>query len=274
MRSFHSLKAGTGALALTAVIIILALNLNGCSETNTEPDAPYANTPPALPDSEQLKFDFSFFDQANKLEKSDGQHAHFVNAYLRTVVLDAIARLVLAAPVDVFSNAINTTPVVEADGTWLWTYDWDLHNQRVHVYLRGLPVDDSVQWELSLSPADDSYEVLWFSGNTSENGNQGRWVFHDLNQDDRPVSGEILWSSSSNGNYLEFVSLEEDSYGNRLTFHDNDPNFSIEFTLGTGGELGYIRWNAAGEGSMLVDDYNDGEEACWDVFQVNTQCVQ
>ncbi len=272
MKLFHSLKTGTGLMALAALMFLISFNIGGCSEADNSPITAEEVQAPILPASEQLEFDFSFFDPADQLDKSSGEYDNFINAYLRTVVLDVMARRVLAAPVEAFSSAINTVPTAQPDGSWHWDYDWQIAGDRVGIVLVGTPAADVVQWQLSLVPHGSTEQYLWFSGTTSDHGEEGHWVFQDLDQEDFPVSAEIVWGNGSDGRFLEFISREADSDGDRLAFYDNDPQFRIEFTLGTGGDSSFIQWHADGDGSLRVPDYNDGVLACWDIYQQNVDC--
>ena len=272
MKHLRSLRAGTGLMALAALMILVAINFSGCSEADNSPSEVSEVQAPVLPDTEQLKFDFSFFDPADGLEKSSGQYDNFFNAYLRTVVLDVMARLVLAAPVEAFSNAVNTVPTAMDDGSWRWTYDWQIHGERVGIVLVGTPAVDVVQWELKLVPDGSTIEYLWFSGTTTDNGEQGHWIFLDLEDDEFPVCGEVSWGNGSNGRFLQFTDREPESNGDSLTFYDNDPEFRIEFTQGQGNDTSYIQWHAEGDGSLKVPDYNDGQPACWDTYQQDVEC--
>ncbi len=272
MNHIHSLRAGTGLMALAAIMFLMAFNLGGCAETEDSPTNPAITQAPALPASEQLKFDFSFFDSADQMDKASGDYDNFVNAYLRTVFLEVMAHLVLTAPVDAFSSAIHTVPTSQPDGSWRWTYDWQIADERMVVVLIGLPVGDVVQWELRLVPAGSDREYLWFSGTTSDRGEQGHWVFLDLDDEEFPICGEIAWGPNADGNFLEFISRRPESNGDRLAFYDNEPEFRIEYTLGSEQDSSFIHWHANGDGSLRVPDYNGGVEACWDVYQQDVDC--
>ncbi len=265
---FRNLRTGTGFIAIAALMLLFSLSLGGCSDNETRPTEASVPEPPVLPVAEQLAFDFSFFAGAPQLEKADGDYDNFLNAYLRTALLDVVANLVLAAPVSAFSAAVHTVPVAQDDGSWVWTYDWQHRDGLVRIILRGLPVGDVVQWELSLAPGGVGDGILWFDGATNGDGSEGQWSFRDLDNEEYPISGEISWGVG----YLEFVSREVDSDGDRLRFIDNDPNFRIEFSDGMGGGTSFIKWNESGSGSLLVLDYNDGQEACWDEYLMDVDC--
>ncbi len=268
----HSLRSVVGTLALASILFLLALNLTACSDSTTDPVAEENTTAPTLPPADQLVFDFSFFAEPDAAVKADGTYDHFVNAYLRVVVLDAMAHLVLAAPVSAFSAAVNTVPQVEDDGSWVWTYDWIQGSDSVTIVLRGLPVDDTVHWSLGLRPRGSEVTYEWFYGETGSAGQSGLWSFRDLDEPGFPVSGEISWGSVDGGTFLQFHSLEEDSFGDILRFEDRAPDYSVVHTDGLSGISSFIRWNDNGEGSLRVPDYNEGLEACWDQYQQNTVC--
>lgn len=264
-------RDGSRLLAMAA-LCILVLAVGGCSDDES-PAAPTIALAPAIPDPEALQFDFSFFDRGETLEKSgDGIHANFVNAYLRAVVLGAMADLTLAAPTATLAVALHTIPAVQDDGSWIWSYVWTGYRHPIRVALRGMPAGDRVEWELRIGAGGEVPTALWFEGHTTAGGAAGHWIFHDLDHPDHPVSGEVAWGDAEGGRYLEFTSHELESNGDVLRFTDRDPDYGITFSPGAGGDLSFIRWNADGTGSLKVPDYNGGEEACWDRWQENVDC--
>ena len=268
----HSLRSVTGLLALANILLLVTLNLAACSDTSTAPENDPATSAPVLPEAETLSFDFRFFTESDLPAKAAGDHDHFVNAYLRAVVLDAMGRLVLAAPVSAFSAALNTTPVPDEDGSWVWSYDWTDGQEVVTIVLRGLPDGEQVAWSLGLRPSGTDQVFEWFHGTTMDDGQTGHWSFRDLDDPEFPVVGEISWGLLGDGHFLQFLSLEEDSHGDTLRFEDRDPEYAILFTEGLNNQISHIRWNADGSGSLRVPDYNGGLQACWDTYQRNTVC--
>lgn len=272
MFPIRSLREGTGLLAAASLLFLLAVHVSGCATDDASPTAANAATVPVLPAADQLQFDFSFFDAAAGLDKTTQGHDNFLNAYLRTVVLDAMAKLVLAAPVSAFSAAVHTVPLPQADGSWVWLYTWRQGADQVGIILRGRPSGQVVRWELSLVAKSFPAGVLWFSGTTNGDGSEGRWIFHDLDQADTPISGEINWGRTAAGRYLEFVCLEPGHEEDSLRFQDQNPDFQITFTPGDGAVPSFIRWDVSGAGSLQVPDYNSGQPACWDGDLRDTEC--
>ena len=263
--------------APVAFLLIMTIAMVGCeSDSPTTPENGATDAAPLLPNATRLNFDLSFFAPGEALEKSgDKSHDNFVNAYLRAVVLEAMAHLVLTPPVTAFSLALNTPPSPQDDGSWIWVYTFVDGDEEVQIRLRGLPVGDRVEWELWVSASDTDPpldEALWFYGATREDGDEGQWTFLDLEEPGHPVCGEIAWGSDAMGDYLTFTSRELDSDGDTLRFTDANPNFSIVYTDDSSSEQWFIRWHADGSGSLRVPDYNGGAEACWDDRQRDVDC--
>ncbi len=258
-------------LALLAALL-LSLGLTGCSDDETTPTTPGAEAP-VLPDPEQLVFDFSFFDAADGLDlaKADGEYDHFINAYLRVALLDLVAHLTLAPPVTAFSAALHTPPSPQDDGSWIWVYTHVDGPDELEIRLRGLPVDDGVEWELRVTVGDIANEV-WFAGSTHDDGDVGAWTFYDLAGDPDLAVAIIAWGGSPAGRFLSFDVLAGEDNGDQLTFFDNDPEFTITHVDADEERQSHITWWADGHGSLQVTEYNGGQRACWDTAFLNTDC--
>jgi hypothetical protein len=262
-------------LFLAAALLAL-LPLAGCSDDDPTGPEPTSRAP-ELPDPELLTFDFSFFAQAEGLEtaKAAGEYDNFVNAYLRAVLLDAMAHIVLAPPVSAFALALHTIPSRQDDGSWIWVYTWVNGDEEAQIRLRGLARDASVDWEMRVTALHEDPPLdrtLWFTGTTSDEGDAGAWTFYDVEDPEHPVSGEIAWGDEADGRFLRFTSHEPGEDGDTLTFHDDDPAYAIVYRDLSASNEWFIRWNEDRHGSLLVPDYNGGEEACWDPDLRNVEC--
>ena len=272
MMIFRNLRSGVSALALLAVFGLLALHTTGCSGDATDPvGAPTAQAP-ALPDPETLSFDFHFFDGAADLEKGAGIHDNFINAYLRAVVLQAVAELTLAAPVGTFAVALHTVPVAQEDGAWVWSYTWTGYRYPIRVALRGLPAGDHVQWEMRVGAGNAEPTELWFEGSTSGDGHEGRWLFHDLDDPARPVCGEIAWGRDEAGRFLRVHQPRAGEQRRHAALQRRRSGLRHHLRARHRRASSFIRWHADGTGSLQVPDYNGGAEACWDTWQENVVC--
>ncbi len=257
---------------LAGILLASLFALAGCSD-DSPPTTP-AQQAPTLPDPAQLTFTFGLLDlDPATLDKSaDGIHDNFLNAYLRAVLLDAMANLALTPPVAAFAHALHTVPVVQDDGAWIWSYTWDGYRFPIHIALRGMPDGDHVDWEMRVGVDDQEPTALWFAGSTSSLGEQGHWFFHDLDDAAQPINAEIAWGEDDAGRFLQFVSREPPTDGDVLRFNDAGTVFEITFMPAGDEPTWFIRWRADHSGSLQVPDYNGGSEACWDRWLENVDC--
>lgn len=264
----------TRTLVLFLLLALGAL-LAGCGSDPTTPAG--TASAPTLPDPERLVPDLAFFEPAGALDaKSAASKAHFVNAYLRVVVVDALTRLVLAPPVTAFAVALHTVPSPQPDGSWLWVYIWVDGDREAQIRLRGREDGANVAWEMRVTTAGLEpalANVLWFEGRTAREGAEGRWTFHDVDLAGDPAVAELTWGDDPNGAYLSLAAIAGPDAGDTLTYRHAPPHCSVVFVDGAEGQLYDIRWNEAdGSGSLRVPDYNGGERACWDTRQDDTSC--
>jgi len=254
------------------LVLILVFTLTGCSDDDN-PASPAGETAPVLPETEALNFNFSFFDAADDLQvaKTEGEYDNFINAYLRVTFLDLVAHLVLAPPVTAFGTALHTPPSLQDDGSWIWVYTHVDGAEEVQIRLRGLPVDDGVEWEMIVT-FDDVNNEVWFAGTTHDDGDTGSWTFFDVENAPSLAVAEISWGEGEAGRFLLFEVLAGDDDGDTLEFTDGNPRFAVDhLDASTGNELNIIWW-ADGHGSLVTPEYNEGALACWDTDYLNVVC--
>ena len=270
----------TSHLKLLTLLAVLTITvaLAGCASDDS-PTAPIAPTDqaPILPDPGLVTFDFSFFEQGSDIEanKSLDEYENFLNAYLRVALLEVIARIVMTPPVAAFSLALHTPPSLQDDGSWIWVYTFVDGDEEAQIRLRGLPLNNGVEWELRVTLAGREPELdneIWFTGTTSDDGETGTWTFRDLDDPAFPISGEIAWGDNAAGRFLRFTSLGGDDVGDTLEFQDADPRYTITYMDADLDETLHIEWFADGHGNLTVPDFNDGEQACWDTDLRNVVC--
>jgi len=171
-------------------------------------------------------------------------------------------------------------PVVEDDGTFLWTYTWrDQDEHEVIIHLRGRIDGVRVSWSLRVSdnqsepPLD---EFLWFSGESGLVENTGHWIFRDIDEGVGFEVARIDWDLRDRENSLlsfEIIDPDSDEYGDNLSYRHVEDVISVEFYDASEDLPADITWNErTGEGSLQVPDYNDGERACWDGNLFDVAC--
>ncbi len=277
--AWTTLNAAVPALILLATLLTVPL-LTGCESTPTAPAATDNDQAPTPPDPARLTVDLGFFDSGEALAKAapDAQASklNFVNAAVRVFAVDLVARLVLTPPIVAFGAALHGIPSRQEDGSWIWVYTCVQGEEELQIRLRGLRVDDGVEWQLRVfAPQADPPLAgeIWFEGFTSEIGDEGTWTFHDPALPGNPAVAEVLYREGVAGELLRVTCLEGEDAGDEISFRDEDPEHAIEFHDAALGQDWHIRWNEAdGTGSLLVPDYNGGREACWDEHQDDVDC--
>lgn len=262
-------------LALVACFAALTL-MAGCSENSPmDPTPTNTDTAPVLPDPAKLSVDLNFFSKGADVAKAYG-HQNFYNAYLRAVIVTAMTDLVLAPPVAAFSLALHTVPNHQQDGSWIWVYTFVDGAEEAQIRLRGMADGDVVRWEMRVTLHDahhDLDQALWFDGTTSGEGDNGSWTFYEVDLPEMPASGRLEWSNSPSRNELSLTALLGDDAGDSLTISVEGDAARIDFAEGDSDDAWFIRWNESdGTGSLMVPDYNYGEEACWDAQQYDVDC--
>jgi hypothetical protein len=275
-------RTSRSPLALLVLAALLAL-LTGCESDPTSPagqDQLQQDQPPVLPDPGRLAFDLHFFDSGESLAATDlqlkGLKTNFINAFLRVVVIDATARLLITPPLAAFALALHTIPSPQEDGSWIWVYTYVNGDEELQIRLRGETIASGVAWQMRVHApqADPPLEgEIWFEGLTRQEGQIGEWTFHDPARPGDPEVAELVWGPEPDGAYLLLTCLEGADAGNSIVFHDDDPAHAIVFTDADNGQEWFIKWNEmAGTGSLQVPDYHGGQEACWDEHQNNVEC--
>ena len=199
------------------------------------------------------------------------EYDNFLNAYLRVALLEVVSRLVMTPPVAAFSLALHTPPSLQDDGSWIWVYTHVDGDEEAQIRLRGLPIDDGVEWELRVT-VDAIDNEVWFAGTTRDDGAIGQWTFYDAENEPGLAVADLSWGRDDDGDDLRLEVLAGEDVGDMLTFHDDDPEFRIDHLDADQDLASRIVWWADGHGQLQVPDYNDGALACWDETFRNTEC--
>ncbi len=274
-------------LRLPILILLVAFSvlLVGCGKDATTPVAP-AGTPD-LPPADSWNFDLSYFDrQPPPMIQSDGHVAdplvktNFLNALARVAIVKLVAVSALTPPYLAFSAAIHSTPVAEADSTYLWTYSWtDSTNHSVLIHLRGRVTPDHVDWSLRLTAPNANpplYDFLWFTGESSRASFTGFWIFNEDVANLPVEAARIDWTyTGPSQRVLTFTNINPASadYGDSLAFTVAGDDMSLLFHDVSEGVDSHIAWNnRTGAGSIQVPDFNEGAEACWNDQHDDVNC--
>jgi hypothetical protein len=255
-----------------------AFILAGCgddSSTNNGEDAP------PLPPAESMEFDFGAFDEPRL--SGDCQHFHWFQAAGRVTLINLQVAEWVRAPSLVFAAALAQDPVLQPDESYLWSYTWDDPETTVTpdytVRLTGRLEGVHVDWELRVSApgAEPPLEnATWFYGQSSIQEASGFWVFIDVSVESRPEVARITWDLEGTERSLAFESIHEqdDNFGDRLTYDANGSSRAVLFFDASDNMNWNISWDRETRaGSLMVPDYNAGDEACWDTLLCDVVCA-
>lgn len=262
-----------GALALTLGTVLLT----GCGQDKSANPTP--GRAPALPSAQKLNFNFGFFKSQAPQDRALAVQAgkeNFFNASVRVAVIGVVTDFILTPPITAFGLALNTTPVLQPDGAYLWIYTWVNGAEEAQIRLRGKIMADAVNWEMRVSSNTESpafVNELWFTGTTHRDGDQGELNFHEFHEPGKPVVARINWDSAGGTDQLTFTDLSENP-GDVLTLLNANDVARITYHDAAAGQDHFITWNEKnGTGSLRVPDYNGGREACWDNHQNDVSCA-
>lgn len=294
-------KRTIGQAAICLAVLLALYLLPGCSNENDPAAPPPAeeSKAPELPSIETMKFTVDFFGveppavspqsiQVGKpgdelLQTAEGDHANWINAFIRVLFLQLLMFDALDEPIGAFAYAIHSTPRLQPDGSWLWTYIFVEGDAEYSVFLYGTPMTDRVGWRMEVSTNVPEFlldHFVWFEGQCMKNESSGYWQFYDpilesIATTEGVETARIDWENTSRSEHRLTVTINGESqedYGDTLEFYQSSTMGSVDHYDASEDARGNITWYPDGSGSITVTDYNDGLQACWDINQENTDC--
>lgn len=261
------------------VLCVLAsiLTASGCSKESAQP-LPEA---PSLPPASSLKIDLSFFQRSARAPESAASQTIFnwTNAVVRVLVINAFVDAALAPPFGAFELALNTTPTLRQDGTWVWTYGLLEGGRTARIDLEGVDRGGEVEWKLYLTDTGAEPPLnhgLWFEGETSQNGDEGFWLFRDPRGSTAGNYARLDWRVKAEDDAelrLEALDRSEESYGDFVLYEVDRRDARVTYRDASERSEFSASWNTAtGAGSLVAPDYNEGAQACWDANQQDVAC--
>jgi hypothetical protein len=291
--------------ALLAVYLLPACSNN--DESNPV-DPGYPAGAPELPPMSTMVFDLEFFGievpevsetsvetgrPGEELQRADAANrTHFINAFVRALYVQLLMLDALEEPVGAFAYAVHSIPQEQEDGSWLWTYIFVDNGFEYSVFLYGTPGPnhDYVDWRLEVSTNDPGFlldHFVWFDGRAYTDDSHGHWQFYDPvltppAMVSSPVTDgvetvRIEWQNPSATEHRLRIDVNGQGHpdeGDYVEFFESSFLATIDHYDASKGEESNITFYADGTGSLTVPDYNNGETACWDTEQKDTDCPQ
>ncbi|MBD3336533.1 MAG: hypothetical protein GF355_13555 [Candidatus Eisenbacteria bacterium] len=273
---------------MLVLLIILTAITWGCGEDSTGPQSGDPEAP-ALPPPASLQLGFDLFAEVGlQAGTPPGAAAqpefqtrwNFLNAAVRVAVLNLVTTAIVAPPAAAFEAAIHSQPSYIGDATFVWIYTWvNGQGREVEIRLRGVLLDQAVDWELRVSDnqADPPLEqVVWFTGLSDFGNDEGFWILNDIVDGEPVEAARIDWQvDAEDDRRLSFENIYagHEDLGDTLSYSQEGTVITIEFFDASEDIVADITWDeVTGAGSLQVPDYNDGERACWDEDQYDIEC--
>lgn len=265
------------------VFILFSFTFYSCTEETTEP----TEQSPDIPPQSSLIIDFSQFPDTvfpappgnrfstDSLERTNWQWASF-NAGIWNVVLT----ITLIAPVTAFKEAFRHKPVLQNDGSWLWSYNVPVGGIIHTVKLYGNSVTSGVEWKMLLSKQGAYQDFEWLTGFSNLPLTAGTWtlkndptnqtpfLFIEWNRDAQQNTANIKYTNivpnaPANGSYIFYGTTTGTTYNRFYDLFGQEENRTIN-----------IEWNYENLFGRVKDPIHFGDQDwhCWDEQIYNVTC--
>ena len=246
-----------------ALALALLVALAGCDSTG--PDGPPAVIAPAA-----FSVDLDAFpdEPSSAVAGASATGANYATSAARVGIVSAILGANLVLPERATRAATRVEPTV-TDGAYLWDTNVDVFDRDVEVRLSGDPTGDRVEWRLTTALEGDE-RFTYYTAETTANGRAGTWRLFNPDAD-----GPVLAASFDVDDTPEItftVPPGNERAGARVRYETDGSRQTFDFTNADGRRALVVWDRATGAGSIVADDYNGGERACWDERRDDVDC--
>jgi hypothetical protein len=257
------------------ILSVAVLLLNGCKqeETDTTDNITQDSEPLEIPPVETFKMNFdSFVGSAARAAKTGGYEplayvpSNYGYAAGNVGVWNVLIAVGLAVPVATFIESFNHTPVLQSDGTWVWSYSVKVAGINHTAELHGKIVDGEVLWEMYVSKEEFYTDFNWFSGTSYLDGTQGTWTLKKSPDDPTPLLG-IEWSrdlqtQTGDIKYMNIVPDGPENGGYIYYGTTSDPTYDAFYDIYNKGDddLIEIEWNRTAKNGRVRNLTHFGNE--------------
>lgn len=276
------------SLLIAIFCVLMVIQITGCGEDSNDDanDESAISEAPALPPAESMMVDLSLFDE--KVPAAPGvapmaTYKNFGNAVIRVGGISSGIIAAMSAPAVVFAAAIAHPPVPQGLDTWLWSYSVTIEYVTFTAALTGTKRGTEIDWSMTVStdaPFRPVMEFLWYTGTSAGTNLAGSWRFFDITTptEQNPLV-TLDWSASELRDEVELAIESVDSRpenersGDVLNYNVTQNAASLSYEDVSENVVWEILWNLdAGDGSIKVPGYNDGEKACWNPQKQDIVC--
>lgn len=260
---------------LTSVILLVSLTsfIFFCSENTTEPK----EEPPIVPPQSTFVMDFSDFTAT--LAKVNTK-SNWLFAAGHVAVWNSVLTLTLVVPVAAFVESFNHNPVLQPDGSWLWSYQFRVAGVLHTAKLYGKPQIDGVNWEMYISKQGIYSDFLWYIGESDFAASAGMWELN-LNPNDPTPFLRIDWhrnpeAQTADIKYTNIVPEGDENGSYILQEVDETADFTRSYQIYSVSNSNSveIEWNHSSKVGRVKNQNHFGDEDwhCWDENLNDVEC--
>jgi hypothetical protein len=241
---------------------------------------------PEIPPASTFVMDFADFEQeGGKRVDFDPTAAQlgFENwgyAALNVGVWSVIITVGLAVPVAAFYESFNHEPELLDDGTFVWSYNFQVANIQHTAELHGVIMGNDVRWDMFISREGDYDDFNWYSGISTLTRTEGTWTLNknpeepapfidiEWNREPETELGDIRYTNvepdvPQNGGYIAYAISDDEPYDASYAIYGAEDDNLIE-----------IEWNGTTRAGRVraPAHFGDSEWHCWDEDRQNADC--
>ncbi|MFK7843708.1 MAG: hypothetical protein AB8G77_00300 [Rhodothermales bacterium] len=266
----------TSSIQKIALLLLLIITFTGCDTVDPKTEDQQA---PAVIPQEAFALNLDIFQQETPANKNSAAYTNWLSATVRAGVATYIGQAILEVPFEL-TAAIQHVPPVYNENAFVWAADTLVDGQLYGIALKAQIADNFVDWQMKVTGVVDETGVtfenfLLYSARTYTDADEGTFqVYFPTEAGSQQVMDGAYEINDEAGQTLSFnipQDVEEIGGTAAIVNHYND-QVTLDLTGPHGGKH-FIEWDTVtGAGSLIADDYNNGEKACWDETLQNVEC--
>ena len=276
----HTRARNSWVYLVLAVSMIAPWYIGCMAPATPNPNADAPDIPPA----DTFVIDFSNFAGGGSDASARVAQAlpggNWVFAAASAGVWSGIITVTLAVPVGAFVESFNHEPVLQADGSWAWSYDAVVAGALYSARLEARGKGANIEWRMFISKAGEFTDVLWFTGQSNLLGTAGNWTLNrdpdnlepfiriDWNRNPTDQTADIRYTNivpdgPENGGFIFYGVTGEAPF---------DAFYEI-FNKGADRTTN-IEWNRTSREGRVMDavQFSDSDWHCWDASLQDAAC--
>jgi hypothetical protein len=258
-----------------SIMLLFAVTLfMTCSENPSEPTV----EAPSIPPHSTFVMDFDDFSSTS-LSKTAAK-SNWLWAASNVAVWNTVIVVTLAVPVAAFAESFNHDPVFQTDGSWLWSYTFQVLGLSYTAKLYGALQVDGVKWDMYISQQGLYTDFHWFSGKSDLLLTSGYWELNHQPSDPKPFLN-IDWHRSNTDlsgdiKYTNIIPDSDENGGYIFQAFNQPAPFTGMYDIyaASSQNLTQIKWDYETAAGRVSDPKHFGDDLwhCWDENLDDAEC--